>query len=492
MKSKSCILLAFLGFIFYSSICFGDPIHKKNVVVDTDMGLDDARALAWLLKMDDLEIEAIISSDGALDPVTALDHINKVLDYFNKGEIMLGQGIDNNEPDPPFRSVVSSSFSNFPIPDNDVKVHTINDFYKTLGDAPEDYSLIYICLGPLSNLDYAVENNPGFLKKIEKVLYAGNNPDHNPISWNTNRNKSAAERVFNSIENIYEINISDEAPNFFNNDIISEISGNENDVTVFFSKIHKLAERDENKRHMFLYDDMIPLYLQYPEFFTISNTSYGKSIVKIKTDLLRSVYIDFVESGNILSSRQSVVFEKFPIDELLFKEDMHKSIDEIISMHGLEEWKAAVLTNEMHRHLGAYSLIGVKMGILARELLSADLDELSVVAYTDSKPPLSCLLDGLQVSTGASLGRGTITTIQDQVEFPRAVFIMNPKKIRVEIKPEIIKKIKSEIVRCSNKYGYGSNKYFTEIRKISIDFWVNLNRKHMFEVYDDMSGEKIF
>ncbi len=86
-------------------------------------------------------------------------------------------------------------------------------------------------------------------------------------------------------------------------------------------------------------------------------------------------------------------------------------LDTLISIHGLEEWKAAILTNEMHRHLGAYSLVGVKMGILARELLKADLDELNVVAYTGSNPPESCLIDGLQIATGASLGRGTIQNL---------------------------------------------------------------------------------
>ena len=52
----------------------------------------------------------------------------------------------------------------------------------------------------------------------------------------------------------------------------------------------------------------------------------------------------------------------------------------IQARHGLEEWKAAVLTSELHRHLGTYSIVGAKMGLrdwrdgdgqLVNDLLSA-------------------------------------------------------------------------------------------------------------------------
>jgi pyrimidine-specific ribonucleoside hydrolase len=157
--------------------------------------------------------------------------------------------------------------------------------------------------------------------------------------------------------------------------------------------------------------------------------------------------------------------------------------------YGLEEWKAALLTHEMHRHLGAYSIIGVKMGILAREILEADLDELTVVSYTGLNPPLSCLTDGLQNATGASLGRGTISNSTGSKEYPKALFISGSRKISIELKPEIMQRIQSEIIRLSNQYGYGTHRYFEEIRILSIHFWVNLNRKDMFEVYDYMTDE---
>ena len=60
-----------------------------------------------------------------------------------------------------------------------------------------------------------------------------------------------------------------------------------------------------------------------------------------------------------------------------------------------------VLTNEFHP-TGAYSIIGAKMGIRAREILEAPFDTLRVVSHAGDAPPSSCLNYGLQMATGAS------------------------------------------------------------------------------------------
>jgi pyrimidine-specific ribonucleoside hydrolase len=279
---------------------------------------------------------------------------------------------------------------------------------------------------------------------------------------------------------------------FFNSDLKEAIQKSDNDISGFIHKIHNTNEDPENgNMHIFIYDDLIPLFLQYPEFFALRTTDTGEMLEDLNVFLLQSAYRDFIENGFILTSRPSVVLSEYPIRDELFRDDVAEYIDTLISVHGLEEWKSAILTNEMHRHLGAYSLVGVKMGILARELLDADLDELNVIAHTGSDPPESCLIDGLQIATGASLGRGTIQSSGEIHNTPKAVFIKNSTRIRIELKTEVIQVIQSEILKNTKKYGYGSHQYFEAIRKMSIQLWVNFNRKFMFEVYDDVSGEKI-
>ncbi len=130
----------------------------------------------------------------------------------------------------------------------------------------------------------------------------------------------------------------------------------------------------------------------------------------------------YINGTRIKGIRPNVVLREYPVDPQQFSADLAPFVDQIIGKHGLEEWKAAILTHEIHRHLGVYSIIGVKMGIRAREILGSDLDELIVESFAGYEPPISCMSDGLQVSTGASLGRGTIALKNLLVNAPAALF----------------------------------------------------------------------
>ena len=145
----------------------------------------------------------------------------------------------------------------------------------------------------------------------------------------------------------------------------------------------------------------------------------------------------------------------------------------------MTEWKAAVLTNELHRHLGIYSLIGAKMGVRAREILRAPFDTLKVVSYAGNKPPLSCMNDGLQVSTGASLGRGTIK-IESRNPRPAATFIYGNERLTLTLKPQWQKKIKADIKWAIRQFGGLNKSYFAHIRKLSIEYWYDFNRGEIF------------
>jgi pyrimidine-specific ribonucleoside hydrolase len=183
-----------------------------------------------------------------------------------------------------------------------------------------------------------------------------------------------------------------------------------------------------------------------------------------------------------LDDRPNVVLREFPINAFQFSIDLAPYVDRIIEKHGHEEWKAAVLTNEMHRHLGLYSIIGVKMGIRAREILQAGLDELIVETFTGNYPPVSCLTDGLQVSTGASLGRGTIFVREVGKGEPVAVFRKADQQIRLVLKQSNREEINGLIQRISSGSSHESHEYFEKIRHISIKCWLELNRNDIFDV----------
>jgi len=171
--------------------------------------------------------------------------------------------------------------------------------------------------------------------------------------------------------------------------------------------------------------------------------------------------------------------KELPTDPTLFKGDLQPYVKKIIEKHGNEEWKACLLTNELHRHLGMLSIVGAKMGVRAREILEAPFDELNVISFAGYTQPLSCINDGVQVSTGASLGRGAITV--GQFNQPVVIFIYKDKKVTLKVKPEIMKEIGSIVKEYSQKFTFQSPKYFHELDKVSIETWLKWDRKKIFE-----------
>ena len=146
----------------------------------------------------------------------------------------------------------------------------------------------------------------------------------------------------------------------------------------------------------------------------------------------------------------------------------------------MDEWTSSVITNELHRHLGVFSIIGVKMGIRAREYFDTGVDEFSTISFAGSDPPLSCINDGLQVSTGSTPGHGLLTVINNAPTTPSAEFTYMNRKIRLTLKPEIEEKIRSELKEINFVNGLDSNIYWELVRKNSLKYWRDLDRHDIF------------
>ncbi len=181
----------------------------------------------------------------------------------------------------------------------------------------------------------------------------------------------------------------------------------------------------------------------------------------------------------------TVIFADFPSTPERLLPDVREAAAQIIARHGLEEWKAAVLTSELHRHLGTYSIVGAKMGLAAREHFSVALDELRVESHAGLRPPLSCLNDGLQVATGASLGRGTITVLTNLPTTPEAVFSYGERRLRLRLKPELTQRIAADMSALEKKHGGTTPAYFQEVRTVSLKHWLNFDRRTMFDEIEE-------
>lgn len=163
-----------------------------------------------------------------------------------------------------------------------------------------------------------------------------------------------------------------------------------------------------------------------------------------------------------------------------------------IARWGKEEWRAVILTNEIHGHIGIYSTIGAKMGIYALELLSRlcnKAEELKVLSFAGSRPPISCFNDGLQISTGATLGHGAIEIAKSSADARvEAIFRFKAicgteakeMQLRVWLKEELRQQIAGDIANAVKQYGHTPD-YWLQVRRLALDYWQQWNRAEIFE-----------
>ena len=187
------------------------------------------------------------------------------------------------------------------------------------------------------------------------------------------------------------------------------------------------------------------------------------------------------KTGNIKSGH-FVALYGFPVNRELYVYDVRQIMDSAITRYGIDEWKACVMTDEFHGHLGVFSIVGAKMGIYAREYFGIGTDLLEINTYAGSKEPLSCMNDGLQVSTGATLGQGSIHLITDTIAKPQAVFTYQNRSILIKLKSGYLKALKSVIDEGVKNYGLEDEGYWTLIRQTSFKFWLEWDRNEIFEL----------
>ncbi len=96
-----------------------------------------------------------------------------------------------------------------------------------------------------------------------------------------------------------------------------------------------------------------------------------------------------------------------------------------------------------HGHPGPFLVFGLRMGLLARRVLGfAGHFDVEVHAFTGTEPPISCMADGLQVSTGATLGKGNIRISPAGSGPPRAVFRAGGNAVEIALTPRALEATK--------------------------------------------------
>ena len=88
VKKISGLLLG----LFIMQAGFSHYTAKYHVIVDTDGGIDDFRALCMLLASPEIEVIAITTADGILNPVETAVKVSSLLHRFGHQGITVGIG----------------------------------------------------------------------------------------------------------------------------------------------------------------------------------------------------------------------------------------------------------------------------------------------------------------------------------------------------------------------------------------------------------------
>ena len=96
---------------------------------------------------------------------------------------------------------------------------------------------------------------------------------------------------------------------------------------------------------------------------------------------------------------------------------------------------------EFHGHLGPYLVLGLRAGLYANQVLGKDPMETEAFIKTKTTPPESCFADGVQLSTGCTLGKRNISL--EEGEGLLVTFKKNNQMLALKLKEEIIEEMNS-------------------------------------------------
>lgn len=107
---------------------------------------------------------------------------------------------------------------------------------------------------------------------------------------------------------------------------------------------------------------------------------------------------------------------------------------------GIDPWELWELGVRLHGHRGPFLACGIRMGLLALRLLdSSGYSGIEAVAETGSLPPVSCLVDGVQASTGCTVGKGNLMVVEGGR--PAARFSAGGRSVRIALREEVTREI---------------------------------------------------
>lgn len=168
-------------------------------IIDTDPGIDDAIAIvmAYLSGLDIIGF-TLTSGNNSLEKVT---RNMKVIEDFLDCDIKIYKGKEKNS--------VSALYAhgddglgnfNYECKKRNIEKMSAEDFIIDSAKKYDDLSIV--CLGPLTNLAYALKKDKSITKKIKKIYIMGTTTDENYLEFNVSSDPESFKAVINYFDDV--------------------------------------------------------------------------------------------------------------------------------------------------------------------------------------------------------------------------------------------------------------------------------------------------
>ncbi len=369
-------------------------VPVRDIVIDTDMGLDDVRALFAILADSTAAVLGIATVEGSASLGKGTDNLIGLLEALELDDLPVCRGTRRaGAGSPPWRSTADALAGNpFPPPRHitalDAGEH-LDDLISGSMAPPR-----YLALGPLGNL---AALDPGTIDMIESIWMPAVVGEGRLEGWNISYDPESAFDILSSAGNIVIVDVGP-ARGLDARAILESIDGS----SAAARWIDGLLSGAEG--HLMIYDEIAALAAIRPGVVTIDPAHY-----RIERDDNGNLELELFEGGPIRIARitdmDAVARELTGLWEHAAEIDHH---DHDMA-HRLEAIDPELYIKTFHGHLGPYLVLGYRMGRIAlRELDSKGHFGLSVTVHSWLEPPASCLIDGVQLGSGCTLGKRNI------------------------------------------------------------------------------------
>ena len=149
---------------------------SRPILIDTDMGVDDAVAIALALTSGEVNLAGLVSVGGNVSLDQATRNIGRLLGGMNpKLRPLVAGGLDQTAPDLKDAAHVFGADGlggvDLPVP-ADFAPGGFLDLYEELAGR-HGHSLTVVAIGPLTNLAAVLRERPGVLAKVGQIIVMG-------------------------------------------------------------------------------------------------------------------------------------------------------------------------------------------------------------------------------------------------------------------------------------------------------------------------------